>query len=195
MPAVPADHPAKSLNWLNGTSQSRWNEMCRWLFPAIPGPGFPAGATTKERASHMAEVKTGDTVRVHYEGSLEDGRKFDSSLDREPIELTVGSGQVISGFENAVVGMEEGDSRTVTVPPEEGYGPHDPNLLHKVDREQVPDEIDLQVGAQLQATDRQGQVIALTVADFDDSTVTLDANHPLAGQDLTFDVKVVEIVK
>lgn len=143
----------------------------------------------------MAEVKTGDTVRVHYEGSLEDGRKFDSSFDREPIELTVGSGQVISGFENAVVGMEEGDSRTVTVPPEEGYGPHDPNLLHKVDREQVPDEIDLQVGAQLQATDRQGQVIALTVADFDDSTVTLDANHPLAGQDLTFDVKVVEIVK
>lgn len=142
----------------------------------------------------MTEVKTGDTVKVHYEGSLADGSTFDSSLDRDPIEFTVGEGRLIPGFEQAIVGMEEGDSKTVTVPPEEGYGQHNPELMQKFPREQVPDEIELEIGMRLQATDREGRPIALTVVEFDDATVTLDANSPLAGQELTFDLKVVEIV-
>lgn len=142
----------------------------------------------------MSEVKSGDTVRVHYEGSLSDGRKFDSSLERDPLEFTVGSGQIIAGFENAVVGMEVGETKTVTVPPEEGYGQHNPELMQKFPREQVPDDIDLEVGMRLQAADREGRPIALTVVEFDDDTVTLDANNPLAGLDLTFEMKVVEIV-
>lgn len=142
----------------------------------------------------MTEAKLGDTVRVHYTGKLEDGTVFDSSLDRDPVEFTLGAGQVIPGFEQAVVGMSPGESKTVEVPAEQAYGPYREELVQEIDRELVPEELKLEVGQQLVLRLSPGRSIRVTVTKLTESKVTLDANHPLAGKDLTFDLQLVEII-
>lgn len=142
----------------------------------------------------MRQAKTGDVVRVHYRGRLEDGTEFDSSEGREPLEFQVGGGQIISGLEKHVEGMEVGQKSTVTVPADEAYGPRDERQVQSVPREALPDDIDVQMGSRLTATTREGRQIPLTVIGLDENQVTVDANHPLAGRNLVFDLELVEIV-
>jgi peptidylprolyl isomerase len=141
----------------------------------------------------MAGANAGDTVRVHYTGRLEDGTVFDSSEGRSPLEFTLGEGRVISGFDDAVEGMNPGDQQTVTIPSGRAYGPRREELVLEVDRSNFPDDLDPEVGQPLQV-DQQGQMFVVTVRDVSPSSITLDANHPLAGRDLTFDLQLVEIV-
>ncbi len=141
----------------------------------------------------MAKAKPGDTVSIHYTGTLDDGTQFDSSRGREPLEFTIGSGQVIAGFDAAAQGLEEGESRTVRIEPQDAYGDSDPRLIQQISRDQLPSHIEVQKGLQLQAGQPGGQVLIVTVVDFDDDTVTLDGNHELAGQALTFEVELVRI--
>ncbi len=140
----------------------------------------------------MERAKPGNTVRVHYTGTLGDGTVFDSSRGRDPFEFVLGAGQVIPGFEQAVTGMEVGERKTVTIPAEAAYGPHRQDLTLTVGRDQFPAHITPAVGQQLQMT-RRGQVFTVTVQEVSDQAVVLDANHPLAGEDLTFALELVEI--
>ena len=141
----------------------------------------------------MTEVKQGDTVRIHYKGTLKDGTVFDSSEGRDPLEFTVGSGQIIPGLDAAMPGMSAGDQKTVEIPVDQAYGPRNDQNQQQVPREQIPAEIPLEPGLQLQMQTPQGQVVPVTVTEVGDEVVTLDANHPLAGQDLTFEVTMVEV--
>ncbi|MDK3017181.1 FKBP-type peptidyl-prolyl cis-trans isomerase [Pseudodonghicola flavimaris] len=141
----------------------------------------------------MTTIKTGDTVRIHYTGTLKDGSQFDSSEGREPLEFTVGSGQIIPGLDAALPGMAVGEAKTVEVPCDQAYGPTNPEARQSVPREGIPDHIPLEPGTQLQMQTPQGQVVPVTVVAADEATVTLDANHPLAGQDLTFAIEIVAI--
>jgi peptidylprolyl isomerase len=143
----------------------------------------------------MSKAKHGDTVRINYSGRLTDGTEFDTSAGREPLRFTLGAGQVISGLEEHVVGMETGSKSTVTIPAEDAYGPHRPEAVQTVDRASVPAEIDLQIGTQLQAQTPDGRMLPLTVIGVDDASVKVDANHPLAGKDLVFDIELVDIVE
>lgn len=140
----------------------------------------------------MAQAAAGDTVRIHYTGRLTDGTVFDSSAGREPLEFTLGEGQVIPGFEEAVTGMQPGDERTVTIPADQAYGALREDLLVSVPRTQFPPDIQPEVGQQLQMQ-QDGQAFVVTVVEVADDAVTLNANHPLAGEDLTFDLALVEI--
>lgn len=142
----------------------------------------------------MSEAKSGDTVRVHYTGRLDDGSEFDSSAGRDPLEITLGKAGVIPGFEKAVMGMAVGDSTTVNIEAADAYGPHRPDGVQEIDRSMIPAEVTVDVGAKLQATGPDNQPRVLTVIAVNDDKVTLDANHPLAGKDLTFDIELVEIV-
>lgn len=141
----------------------------------------------------MAQAKAGDTVRIHYTGTLDDGSQFDSSVGRGPLEFTLGSGQVIPGFDSGVTGMEVGEKKTIHIPCAEAYGEFNPAAQQDVPRDQIPADIPLEVGTQLQMQALNGQVMPVKVAAVTDETVTLDANHPLAGQDLTFALELVEI--
>jgi len=141
----------------------------------------------------MAAAKSGDTVRVHYTGTLGDGSVFDSSQGREPLEFTVGIGQVIPGFDEAVTGMQPGEEKTVTIPTGEAYGERRPEMMATVPRAQFPAEIEPEIGQQLQVS-QEGQNFVVTVVEVGADEVTLDANHPLAGEDLTFKLELVEIV-
>jgi len=141
----------------------------------------------------MSQAKKGDTVKVHYTGKLDDGSVFDSSANREPLEFTLGENQVISGFESAVEGMEPGEKRTVTIPAEEAYGPHREDMLLEVDRSALPPDLEPKVGQLLQVRQQDGQVFEVVVRAVTDSMVVLDANHPLAGKDLTFEIELVEV--
>lgn len=141
----------------------------------------------------MPNARAGDTVRVHYTGKLGDESVFDSSSGRDPLEFTIGEGRVIPGFEKAVEGMEVGEERTVTIPAQEAYGERRDEMVATVGRDQFPPTIDPEVGQQLQMN-QNGQAIPVRVTDVSEESVTLDANHPLAGQDLKFDVELVEIV-
>ncbi|MCX2724360.1 FKBP-type peptidyl-prolyl cis-trans isomerase [Roseibium salinum] len=141
----------------------------------------------------MSEAKTGDTVRLHYKGTLNDGSVFDSSEGREPLEFTVGAGQIIEGLDKAIPGMKVGEEKTVTVEAEEAYGPHNPAAKQAVPRTHIPETIPLEVGLQLQAQTENGQVMNVRVIDFSEEEVVLDANHPLAGKDLTFDIQLADI--
>ena len=142
----------------------------------------------------MAKVKTGDTVKMHYTGKLTNGDVFDSSVDTEPLEFKIGDKQIIPALEEAMIDMEPGQKKTVEVPADGAYGRHQEGLVQTVERNMLPDDIELKVGLQLTAQDQGGQPFTVTVAEFDDEKVKLDGNHPLAGQDLTFDVELVEIV-
>ena len=141
----------------------------------------------------MTQVKPGDTVRIHYTGTLADGATFDSSAGRDPLEFTVGSGQIIPGLDAAIPGMTVGDKKTVQVPADMAYGQPDPNARQAVPRAEIPAEIPLDPGTQLQMQTPQGQVLPVTVAEVSDTEVVLDANHPLAGKDLTFAIELVAI--
>ena len=141
----------------------------------------------------MAQAKNGDTVKVHYKGSLSDGTVFDSSEEREPLEFQIGSQQIIPGFENNVKGMEVGETKTFTVSPEEAYGDRNEQMLVDVEREQLPPEIDPEEGMMLQVRGQDGSVSNVVVSEVSDDKVTLDANHPLAGKDLTFEIKLEDI--
>ena len=141
----------------------------------------------------MTEVKEGDTVRIHYTGTLNDGATFDSSEGRDPLEFTVGSGQIIPGLEAALPGMAVGEKKTVAVVADEAYGQHDPNAKQAVPRADIPEDIPLDPGTQLQVQTQEGQVMPVTVAEVTEEQVILDANHPLAGKDLTFAIELVEI--
>lgn len=141
----------------------------------------------------MAQAKAGDTVTVHYTGKLEDGTVFDSSANREPLQFSIGEGRIIPGFEQAIIGMAPGDSKTATIPSDEAYGPHQQQMVVVVEREQIPENVPLDVGQQLQIRQENGQPIPVIVTDISDAKVTLDANHPLAGEDLIFDIQLLEI--
>lgn len=140
----------------------------------------------------MEFAKSGDTVRVHYTGTLDDGSIFDSSDGRDPLEFTLGSGQVIPGFDEAVSGMKPGEERRVTIAAPEAYGDRKDDLLITVERAQLPPDIAPEVGQQLQLS-QEGRSFVVTVADVNPESITLDANHPLAGEDLTFNLHLVSI--
>ena len=142
----------------------------------------------------MTQAKSGDTVRIHYTGTLDDGTQFDSSAGRDPLEFALGAGQVIPGFDNAVDGMAIGESKTVTIPAEEAYGQRHEQLVQQVSRSTLPDEIEPAIGMQLQSQSPDGQVMMLVVTEVEEESITVDANHPLAGQALTFAIELVEIV-
>ncbi len=144
--------------------------------------------------SSMLQAKYGDTVGVHYTGKLEDGTIFDTSVNRAPLQLTIGKGQVIPGFEHALVGMSVGESKTAKIPADNAYGPHRKEMTQIIGRDQFPKHLKPEVGQQLQDHQPDGRVIKVVVADVSESSVTLEANHPLAGKDLTFDIRLVEIL-
>ncbi len=143
----------------------------------------------------MSEAKSGDTVRVHYTGRFEDGTQFDTSVGGDPLEFTIGKGEVIEGFEQAVLGMNEGETKTVTIPAAQAYGPHREDRVLTMDRKNLPADITPEVGLRLQARQPDDTVIVFTITDVNESTVVLDANHPLAGKDLVFDIELVEVRK
>jgi peptidylprolyl isomerase len=143
----------------------------------------------------MSKAKTGDTVQVHYTGTLDDGSQFDSSRQREqPLEFTLGQGQMIPGFEKAVDGMEVGDNKQVTISSQEAYGEKKPEMIMEVPKSDFPPDITPQVGQQLAVNTQQGQQVPVVITDMRDDTVVLDANHPLAGKDLTFDIELMKIM-
>lgn len=141
----------------------------------------------------MSEARSGDTVRIHYTGKLPDGTPFDSSDGRDPLEFELGSGKIIPGLDREIVGMEVGEKKTVEVSADDAYGPHHDEAVQEVQRSEIPENIELAHGMELQATDQGGQVVRLRVVELTEETVTLDANHPLAGQDLVFEIELVEI--
>ena len=142
----------------------------------------------------MAQAKIGDQVKIHYSESLKDGSFLDSSLEKEPLEFTLGDKMVIAGIEKAIIGMFEGDLKTVTVPPEEAYGIYQKNRILVIKRTQIPDHIDPQLGMILQIRSQEGAVNNFIIKNIRENTITLDGNHPLAGKELTFELKLIEIV-
>nr|CAI64084.1 peptidyl-prolyl cis-trans isomerase, FKBP-type [uncultured archaeon]CBH36607.1 probable peptidyl-prolyl cis-trans isomerase, FKBP-type [uncultured archaeon] len=144
--------------------------------------------------NEIAQAKVGDTIRVHYTGTLDNGTVFDSSVGREPLQFTIGRGQMIPGFDKGVVGLNLSESKTITIPADQAYGPYRADLVQVVARDQFPTDSELEVGQMLQASQPNGQIILVTVTNVTDSDVTLDANHRLAGKPLTFEIQLVEIV-
>jgi len=141
----------------------------------------------------MTQAKDGSTVQVNYTGKLKDGTVFDTSYDRAPIKFTLGKGQLIAGFEKAVVGMKAGDKKTVEIPAAEAYGQHEKNAVVEVERKVLPPNLDVQVGQRLELTQEDDSTVLVTVTAATDNTITLDANHPLAGKDLTFDIELMAV--
>lgn len=142
----------------------------------------------------MTEVKSGDKIRVHYTGRLEDGSEFDSSRDREPLEITIDAGQVIPGFNDGLMGMKAGEEKTVNIPAEQAYGAHSPERIMKVPLDQLPTEPELTIGMTLVGSDQNGGQFQVTITELDDETATLDGNHMLAGKNLIFDLELIEII-
>lgn len=142
----------------------------------------------------MSAAKSGDTVHIHYTGKLEDGTQFDSSEGRDPLEFALGGGQVIPGFDSAVEGMAVGDKKSVTIQPEEAYGPRHDQLIQDVPRNQLPDDMTPAIGMELQAQNETGEVMRFSVTAVDEASITVDGNHPLAGKALNFDIELVAII-
>ena len=141
----------------------------------------------------MSQAQAGNTVQMHYSGTLADGTQFDSSEGRDPLEFQLGSGQIIPGLDEALHGMEVGEKKQVVIEPAQAYGDRDPQRIQAVPREQIPAEIPVEPGTQLQMQTPDGQAIPVMVTESNETEVTIDANHPLAGQQLTFDVEIVDI--
>lgn len=141
----------------------------------------------------MSEAKKGDKVRVHYTGKLANGMVFDSSLDREPLEFEIGKRDIIEGFEDGVIGMSPGESKALEIPVDKAYGPRNEELAIEIRRDQFPEGVEPVVGQQLESEQEDGEVLHFTVTGVTDSIVNLDANHPLAGRDLAFEIELVEI--
>jgi FKBP-type peptidyl-prolyl cis-trans isomerase 2 len=142
----------------------------------------------------MAQAQNGDKVRVHYHGKLRSGETFDSSEGREPLEFTIGSGQVIKGFDDGVTGMDVGEKKTVEIPVGDAYGEKNDEMIIEFPKSQFPPDMNPEVGMQLMMNNGQGQSFPVNIVDVKEDSVLLDANHPLAGQDLIFDLELVEIV-
>lgn len=142
----------------------------------------------------MAQAKSGDKVKVHYTGTLNNGQVFDSSKERDPLEFTLGTGMVIAGFDAAVTGLEPGETVTKTIPVDEAYGPYQEEMVADIEKQNIPADFELEVGQRLQMQTPSGEAMAVTITDMKEGVVTLDGNHPLAGQDLTFELELVEIV-
>ncbi|NTU57378.1 MAG: peptidylprolyl isomerase [Chlorobiaceae bacterium] len=142
----------------------------------------------------MAKVKSGDIVKVHYTGTFDDGTVFDTSADREPLEFTVGAGQVIAGFDLAMMDMEPGEKKVVNIPADQAYGPRSEELVAEIGRDRLPPDLQIEIGQQLQVGLADGEQAVVLIVDATETTVTLDANHPMAGFDLNFDLELVEIV-
>ncbi|HIM89384.1 MAG TPA: peptidylprolyl isomerase [Dehalococcoidia bacterium] len=142
----------------------------------------------------MAPAANGDTVKIHYTGTLDDGYKFDSSYDHlEPLEFTIGRGEMIRGFEQAVVGMEPGETKIVRIASNQAYGRHNPEKVIQVSRSKMPDGLEQEIGMRVQGSMPDGQTVEFTIVSLTESEVTLDGNHSLAGKDLTFDIELLEI--
>lgn len=137
-------------------------------------------------------IQSGDTIAVDYTGKLENGEVFDSSQGREPLTFTVGAGMLIKGFDQAVLGMKKGDSKTVTIPPEEAYGPRSEDAFVEIPRANIPDELPLEEGIELQLQDPNGRPVPARVTEITEESVKMDINHFLAGETLVFDIKVVQ---
>lgn len=142
----------------------------------------------------MSQVKSGDKIKVHYHGKLTSGETFDSSAGREPLEFEVGSGQVIPGFDIGVTGMSVGEKKTINIPFAEAYGPKNQEMIIEMPKDRFPTDMEIEVGMPLGMSDQEGHQFQVTVVEIKDAVVLLDANHPLAGQDLIFDLELVEIV-
>ena len=141
----------------------------------------------------MPEAKKNDKVKVHYTGKLANGEIFDSSLEREPLEFTVGAGQMIKGFDSAVDGMSISEKKTVEIPANEAYGPSNPDLIQEVPKSQLPEELKLEVGQNLVAQNPDGGQTQVVIREVNEDSITIDANHQLAGKDLTFEIELMEI--
>ncbi|MGA1871104.1 MAG: FKBP-type peptidyl-prolyl cis-trans isomerase [bacterium] len=141
----------------------------------------------------MSHVKNGDTVKIHYTGKLEDGTVFDSSVDREPLEFKIGDNQVIKGIEKAIVGMNQDESKTVTISSDEAYGPYRQDMILQIPKDKFPQDIHPELGKQLQIQDRDGHVVEVTITQVSEKNITLDGNHPLAGKNLVFDIQLVGV--
>lgn len=143
----------------------------------------------------MAQAKAGDTVRVHYEGQLSDGTIFDSSVEREPIEFILGQDTVIPGFEQAVIGMEVGESKDVSIPPEDGFGEYSEELVVNIEKSMLPPDINPELGMQLEvSSEEEENPRVFTIAEIAEDSVTLDGNHPLAGEEIAFKIELLEIL-
>jgi peptidylprolyl isomerase len=142
----------------------------------------------------MAEAKQGDTVKVHYTVRLEDGTILGSTTNHEPLQFTIGEGEILPGFEEAIVGMNPGESKTVQVPADGAFGPHQEEMIVVVGRNRLPADLKPKAGESLLFRQEDGKTITVMVTDVSESSVTIDANHPLAGKDLTFDIQFVEIL-
>jgi len=141
----------------------------------------------------MAQVKEGDVVKVHYTGKLDDGEVFDTSENREPLAFAIGKGEVIPGFEEGVLGLEIGESKIINISSDQAYGPHREEMIHKVGKDKFPQEMELKIGDSFKVGQEEGNPTIVSITEISENEVTLDANHPLAGKNLTFDVKLVEI--
>jgi FKBP-type peptidyl-prolyl cis-trans isomerase 2 len=157
------------------------------------GTRKPEHMSDEGTEASMSPAAEGNTVKVHYTGKLEDGTVFDSSRGRDPLEVTLGTNTVIAGFEQGLIGMEVGDSKTVTIPPEEAYGPHRGELILEVNGSDFPENITPEVGLQLQMQRPDGQTLPVTIVKIEAGKVTLDANHPLAGKILIFELEMVAV--
>ncbi len=141
----------------------------------------------------MSHAKAGDTVKIHYTGTLDDGTQFDSSAGRDPLEFELGAGQVIPGFDQAVEGMSVGESKSVAIPADQAYGEHHPQMVQEVPRTALPPDLEPEVGMGLSARNQDGSEIQLTVTEVSEDKITVDGNHPLAGKVLNFDLELVSI--
>ena len=142
----------------------------------------------------MQQVKKGDKVKVHYHGKLNNGETFDSSKGRKPLEFEVGGGMVIKGFDKGVAGMNVGEKKTINIPYNEAYGPRNPEMLIEIPKTNFPKDLDLEIGLPLMVNSENGQNFQVVVSQIKETSIILDTNHPLAGEDLIFDIELVEIV-
>ncbi|MFT6851110.1 MAG: FKBP-type peptidyl-prolyl cis-trans isomerase 2 [Sphingobacteriales bacterium] len=142
----------------------------------------------------MSQVKATDTVKLHYTGTLKTGQVFDSSLEREPLEVKLGQGQLIPGFEKALVDMTVSEKKTFEIPTEEAYGVVREELVQEVEKNQLPQDMEPETGMGLASRDEEGNEMRMVITEIKEETIVVDANHPLAGQDLTFEIELLEII-
>jgi FKBP-type peptidyl-prolyl cis-trans isomerase 2 len=167
-----------------------------WIIPLTGcGDKVVEEEGTEEIVDDGKVVEDGDYIKVHYTGTLDDGSVFDSSEGREPLAFTAGAGQMIAGFDAAVMGMKVGEVKTVTIPAEDAYGSYDEELLLVFTKDELPEGIDPKVGDQIPLSGPSGRVVNAPVIEVTDTTVTVDANHRLAGKDLTFEIELVELTR
>ncbi len=165
-------------------------KLCVFVLVIILGVSSVTGCTGKEG---LPIAKDGDTVKVHYKGTLEDGSVFDTSRGGEPLEFILGGGNLIAGFDKAVDGMQVGEIKTVNIPAEEAYGPHRDELVLVIERGKLPENLEPSIGQQLQMSQPDGGTVIAVVTDVSEGSITVDTNHPMAGKDLTFEIELVEI--